>query len=91
MHKRGISQFSVGVFLSHRYKKTSLRNHSVFEKVFGIDKFSRIRGGGYYDFPSRFFFGSYGQKTSYGNPSVFQKTSGDEKFYGEEGGGVSRF
>ena len=42
-------------FLSHRTKKTSPGNHSVFQKFSGREKYYMDRKGGYHDFPSKIF------------------------------------
>ena len=43
------------IFLSHGTKKTSPGNHSVFQKISGREKYFMDKGGGYHDFPSKFF------------------------------------
>ena len=48
----------VEIFLCHRPEKTSLENHSVFQKISGREKYFMDRswggGGGCHDFPSKF-------------------------------------
>ena len=49
------SRFRRKVFNLTGPKKTSPGNHSVFQKIYGKEKyFMDERGGGYHDFPSKF-------------------------------------
>ena len=41
-------------FLSHRTEKTSPGNHSVFQNIYGREKYFMDKRGGYHDFPSKF-------------------------------------
>ena len=71
-----------------QYRKISLGNSSVFQKIPCIGKFrvsknimhQRERGGGYHVSPSKTFVTQY-RKISLGNSSVFQKVSYIAKFY----------
>ena len=48
------SGFCRKFFLSHRTEKTSPRNHSVFQKISGREKYFMDKRGEYHDFPSKF-------------------------------------
>ena len=96
MHQRGGGGYQVSSSKNFvtQYRKISLGNTSVFQKISGSEKFyasERERGGGYQVSSSKNFVTQY-RKISLGNTSVFQKISGSENFYASERGeGVSRF
>ena len=73
-------------FFVSQYRKFSLGNTSVYQKISGIEKFYASERG-----VSRFFVENFlshrTRKTSLGNTSVYQKISGIEKFYASERGG----
>ena len=82
MQKSFITTFHSKFFVS-QYRKISLGNTAVYQKISGIEKFyesEREREGGYHVSPSKTFVTQY-QKISLGNTSVFQKISCIAKFY----------
>ena len=91
MHKKGISLFSVEIFLSQD-RKISYGNPSVFQKISGSGKKVMDKRGGGGGGVTRFFveiFCLTVLKKFLGSPSVFQRISNIEKFLNK--GNVLRF
>ena len=86
MQKRGITTFRSKFFVS-QYRKISLGNTSVYQKILGSEKFYASERGGGIKFLRRKLFVTQYQKISFGNTSVFQKISCIAKC----GGGASGF
>ena len=83
--KRGeASRFCRKFFISH-YRKISLGNISVYQKISGSEKFYASERGEGIKFLRRKLFVTQSRKISLGNTSVYQKISCIEKFYAQEG------
>ena len=79
--KEEVSRLFVQIFFVSQYRKISLGNTSVYQKISGIEKFYASEGGwGYHLSPSKTFVPHY-QKISLGNSSMFEKISCIAKFY----------
>ena len=77
------------ILLSHRTEKTSPGNHSVFQKIFGREKYFMEKGGGVSRFSVEVFVSLY-RNIPMENTLVFQKSS-YQKFSCIGGGVASRF
>ena len=82
--KRGeASRFCRKSFIS-QYRKISLGNISVYQKISGSEKFYASERGGIKFLRRKLFVTQY-RKISLGNTSVYQKISCITKFYAQEG------
>ena len=87
LQKRGITTFRSKFFVS-QYRKISLGNTSVYQKLLCFKKFYASEGGGITFLGRKLFVTQY-RKISLGYTSVYQKISGFEKFYESERRGIT--
>ena len=83
--KRGeASRFCRKIFIS-QYRKNSLGNILVYQKISGSEKFYASERGGGYQVSSSKNFVTQKRKISLGNTSVYQKISCITEIYAQEG------